>query len=521
MKKLFFMLVSVMLAFGSCDFIGMEDPEQSEQTDDKNEDGKDEGKDEGEDEGKDENEGEDNGENKEENEDGEGNEGGDESGDNENDENGGGEGPEDGVVLEPDQQKVRLEEIAENLMDEYPSEDFKDLFSLADRFSERYLENVSDNYWDPVFDYCEERGEELFFYTESESTAGKNIYRKYNTEAFLEFSHFHGQITLGQYSATCEDYDGTRMVFDLGNDSYVVEIAPSGKTTKAIYTFEDVYGYEMNNGYWVDDYTWVDDYVMIHAVDRYHFEVDVPERIRAVVTKNGSDFAVVDIAFILNFNKNGIDITTDCFKVSATAQIDGHSAVIEKTGYDASTGRAEVSFTLRKGAQDIIRAQSSANAKFELITEVDESNDWYDDYVYPEFSLAKDFNMFVDVLGQLQVRASCVDGLKVSEYVENFYDADNLNVVERAIDNINNYVDCGLYYDGTNVRQAEVVMDYYVERDDYYGYEWYELDPIIVFPDGSKYAFYEYFDEGSFDGVLTSFELWIDLYATMLEHYFD
>jgi hypothetical protein len=64
-------------------------------------------------------------------------------------------------------------------------------------------------------------------------------------------------------------------------------------------------------------------------------------------------------------------------------------------------------------------------------------------------------------------------------------------------------------------------MDYYVERDDWDGTEWYELEPIIKFPDGSKYAFYEYFDEDSFEGLSSSFELWLNMYETMLEHYFE
>ena len=87
--------------------------------------------------------------------------------------------------------------------------------------------------------------------------------------------------------------------------------------------------------------------------------------------------------------------------------------------------------------------------------------------------------------------------------------------------NINNSIELGVYYDKSVTRQAKIVFDYFVERDDYYGDEWYELEPIIEFPDGSKYAFYEYFDEDSFEGVTNSFELWINMYETMLEHYFD
>ena len=167
----------------------------------------------------------------------------------------------------------------------------------------------------------------------------------------------------------------------------------------------------------------------------------------------------MDMKFTQSFSQSGVDVTTDCFKVTSTVNIDGHVAVIEKTGYDASTGKAEVSFMLKNGAKVIMSAKASADAKFKLITEEDEWSDGYDDYVYPEFSVAKNFSVSLDVLGELQVKASCTDGLRVAEYVENFYDAENNSTAERAIDNINNYTDCKLYYDGTSVVQAELIMD--------------------------------------------------------------
>lgn len=498
-------MASLMLAFAACDEIiptpdDGPDEEQTENNGDKDGDGKEDGKEDGKNEG-------------------EGENGESENGDGENGDGNGDTPPEDDAPLEPSAQKVRLETIAENVMDTYPADDFKDLFSLIEKFYVTYFEDVNEYYWDPLFNYCEERGEEMFFYTEEESAKGGATYINLTTEGFLEFSQLHGLITLGANSMTCEDYDGTKMVFDLDGDSYVVEVTPSGKTTTAKYTYNDVWGGEYNDGYWDEESDmWIDDYVVIHYNDKYQFEVEVPEKIDAVITKNGSDFATVALEFTQSFSKNGVDVTTDCFKVSATAEIDGHTAIVEKSGYDASTGDAYASFTLKKGSEVVLKSKASAKASFTLVTERSESESYYYDYTYPEFSVAKDFDFNIDVLGELQVKLTCTDGLKVADYVMNFYDAEDVNSVERAIDNINNYVTCGIYYDGTDVCQADVVMDYYVDKGD--TYEWYELDPILVFPDGSKYAFYEYFDEEAFDGVIKSFDLWLEMYETMLDHYF-
>lgn len=425
-------------------------------------------------------------------------------------------------VLSPDEQKVKLEEIAENFMNEYPAAEFEEFFKLADKFAETYLDNVSDEYWDPFFEYCEERGEDMFFYEEKEEEKNGEIHRSWNTEAFLEFSQLKGLLTLGATSATCEDYDGTKMVFSLGKDKYIAELITSGKTTTAIYTYESIYGYEDYNGYWDEQNEyWVDEHVMVHTKDRYHFEVEVPEKINVSVTKNGKDFAKAVFVFDNRFSADGVDVTVDCFQVTATITIDGHSVVLGKSGYDAATSKAVVTCALKKGEDIIAHTQISGDAKMKLVTEEDEWSNGYDTYTYPEFTLAKNFDIYMDILGELQVRGKCTDGVSLAENVENFWDAENDTQAERAVDNMNNYVEAGLYYDMTAPLQAEIVMDYFVEKDDYSGDTWYELEPIIVFSDGSKYAFYEYFDEDSFAGLESSFELWLDLYDTMLEHYFD
>lgn len=427
-----------------------------------------------------------------------------------------------GEVLTPDDQKLKLEEVAENFMDEYPAAEFEEFFSLADKFADTYLDNVNESYWDPFFEYCEERGEEMFFFEDKEEKKNGEIHRSWNMEAFLEFSDIHGLLTLGATSATCEDYDGTKVVFSLGKDNYVVELNASGKTTEAVYTYENIYGYEDYNGYWDEQNGyWVDDYVMVHSKNHYYFEVQVPEKINLTVTKNGKDFASAVFVFENSFSADGVDITMDCFHITATVTIDGHSVVLGKSGYDAATGKAAVTYALKKGEDVIVYGQFSGDVKAELVTEDDEWSGGYDTYTYLDCKLAKNFDFYLDILGKLQVRGKCSDAVSLAENVENFWDAENDNQAERALDNINNYFELGLYYDMTSSLQAEIVMDYFVEEDDYYGDTWYELEPIIVFPDGSKYAFYEYFDEDSFTGLESSFELWLNLYETMLEHYFD
>lgn len=53
--------------------------------------------------------------------------------------------------LEPSAQKVKLENVAEALMDEYPASGFEDFFLLADRFSKTYFEDILSLSRNPFF----------------------------------------------------------------------------------------------------------------------------------------------------------------------------------------------------------------------------------------------------------------------------------------------------------------------------------------------------------------------------------
>lgn len=419
--------------------------------------------------------------------------------------------------LTPDEQKSRLEKIANNLMNEYPARGFDDLMELGLAFGEEYLE--SDYDWDPFFEFCEDRGYEIFFEEENRTEVNGEVHYDWSLLALMEMSDLKGKIVLGSSSVSCTDYDGTQMIFTLDGKEYVAEMTYSGKVTTLKYTFEDIYGYEINDGYYDESSGyWVDDYVLIHYNDKYHFEVDVPENMNIVITEDGSEFASVAIGFDVESGKE-VNITKDCLFISVTAEIDGNEFILEKSGYDAAKDRVSLYSEVRKDGKSIASVEFSAKAEFGLVTEREENDygEYYQD-TYLDIEILKDFKVSADILGELQIKGTCSNGITLGDYIDNFYSSSNESQVERAVDNINNCLDLYLYYDGTDVVQAEIIMDYYVE-DDYYD-TYYELEPIIVFPDGSKYAFYEYFDEDSFNDLIESFELWIEQYEDMSESYY-
>lgn len=411
--------------------------------------------------------------------------------------------------MTPDEVKERLELVAQDLMDEYPAETFEDFIELSSLFAEKYFDYDYD--WDDFYEYCEEKGEGMYKFTENEWYEDGTDYYEYTDEILIMLSDIQGKLTLGENSAKCSDYDGLKVIFTLNGNDYEADVTFSGKKTTAYYSFTNVYG--DNDPYYGNPY---------HNEGTYKIKVEVPEKVTIKVTENGKLFADITVGFIASFTQSGVSLTKDCFLVNTTIKIDGHEFVISNTGYNASIGKATAGAEIKKGSKSIFKMELSGDVDVKLVTDEYVSDDgYYDSDVYPEFTKAKNAKISVDILGQMQVKGSCNNILTLSDYMDNLWEANDKSTAERAVDNINNQLDLGLYYDGSSTKQADIIMDYYVVEDDYYGDEWYDIEPIIVFNDGSKYAFYEYFDEDDFDGTIDHFELWIEMYETMLEHYFD
>ena len=88
---------------------------------------------------------------------------------------------------------------------------------------------------------------------------------------------------------------------------------------------------------------------------------------------------------------------------------------------------------------------------------------------------------------------------------------------ERAAERATELVDLNLYYDCTPTVQARIEFDPIAEYDDIYGEELYWIEPVIVFEDGSRYAFDKFFRERDFRDLIQNFEDFILDYEDMVE----
>lgn len=396
--------------------------------------------------------------------------------------------------LTPEDQKVKMEEVAQEFMDKYPADTFEDFFGLSKRFAEKYFDYDYD--WDGFFMYCEEKGEDMYSYFEDvDYVDGKYCYET-TTDIVVMLSNLNGKVVLGENSVSCSDNKGLSVEFSLDGKDYVAELSFSGKKTVVNYSFFEVY-----DGYY--DY----------YEDTYNVEVEIPETISLKVTENGKTYAEITWTFSFSISDEGVNLNKDSMHVSTSIKIDDNEMTIKKTGYDSAKNKAMAGVSLKKGSETVLDAEFSADVDVNLVEE--------DDVISLEVKMTKNADFYIDILGEMQIKGKCSDMIALAGYVENFLEAEDEAAIKRILDDINGAIDLGLYYNGSSKKTADVVMDFYVYYDEYWDEEFMEIEPILVFDDGSRYSFYEYFDEESFAGVIDSFELWIEMYETMLEHYFD
>ena len=392
-------------------------------------------------------------------------------------------------TLTPDEQKEKLEDVALEFTDCYPAETFDEFFELSEKFAEAYFDEDYD--WDDVLEYCEEKADGMYEFFES----GSVDHYVSTTDLIIMLSDIEGKIVLGSRSARCSDYDGVRVEFELGGNDYVADLTFSGKKTLVEYSFVNSY----------------EDYYESYE-DTYNFTVEVPETISLVITENGSKYAEVTLSMSFSLSYEEVNFTRDNLFVSTSIKIGDNELILKQSGYDALKDKLSAGCTLKKGSKVIVDADFSADVDVDV--DIDE------DELYTDVDEVKNINIYLDILGELQIKGSCSDLLSLAENMNDLYEASSNSDAERLITRINKQLDLGLYYNGSSNKTADIVMEYYVEEE-YDGEEWYDIEPILQFSDGSSYTFFEYFDEDFFEDMVDSFERWLENYETMLKHYFE
>lgn len=385
-------------------------------------------------------------------------------------------------VLNDREQKEKLEQVALKLMDVFDAKEYEDLVELSEvmySHCERYF-GEEDYDWSDLEDAFEEIGETLY------DERQKNDYKwEYTYTLFL--SNCTGIITLDRNRATFKESDETKIIIrNVDGLDWEASVKPKGLKKVFLGEFLETY------------YDYDQEYTEI-----YDITVEIPSSLSLEVKKGGQFFANAEVKFDYSISEDGVDVERDRIGVEVDLKIDDLTLNLKKASYNASTGSFEYSMSLRKGDLFIFSQSVSANAEIDFEEDEDEVyvNDW-------DGSAQVQMN----ILGEIQIKGSCDDLNKLYTYVEEEFTS--LSEAERAADKVTRLIDLGIYYDGTSVKQASIVFEAVVEED-YYG-EYYWIEPVLEFDDGTRYFFYDYFDDRIFENLIEDFEDFIYDYEDMV-----
>lgn len=448
--------------------------------------------------------------------------------------------------LQPDEQKAKLEQVAVKMLEMTPAEDAEEFLKLADTFFSEYMYN-EDYDMEELFCFFEEAGEDM--YTEEErdyfNTAKNQYISESSSNMLIVLSNKKGEFSFGKESVEQVDstYAGLKLNIPMDGKDYVAEIKVSGKTTEA--TFLDYYydSYE-SSGYWDEmRQEWVEKEITRIYDHKSQCTIEVPEKIEVGLYEGGKPVATITMDIQKNFTDKKIVLTVDNFNVKTKVTLDnGYEIVMDEVKYNGASSEASASMIIKVDAVSLVSAKASCDLQLEEKEIKYEYSNGYSIYNNLIVKKSKNINIAVDLLGMVQFKGKCTDGKAVSEEIDAYYDAlrnyddqtGNYKSPDEAaglrhLNNINAKLDLGVYYDGGSNKQAKLEFEMSKES----GWDMngdglvnaqdvcYDIIPVIVFNDGSRYTVEDYFTEEAFENLLDSVENYGEGYDDLLGIYTD
>lgn len=402
--------------------------------------------------------------------------------------------PDDIIVkgketLEPEQQKLKLEQVATKLINLLPASELEDVMDIcakalgdgAASFEEGYDISELEGVWEDMAD-------DFFSYQEISDTEVRIF-------LYLFLSNCTGTVEFGEHKATYRKSSDTKVIF-YEEDGTKWEAIITPKKLKTVYL-----------GEWMDSYYDYDGYDNVWYTRYYNVSVEVPGSLSASIKRNGKTFAAASFSIEHNIGKDGVDIEKNFISLSCELQFDDLKFNVSKVMYNAKNGNIEFSASIYKGDIFVCSGRFSGNATYDLAEDGD----------ILEWS-GKGFEFSANLLGEIQIKGNCKDAKKLAEYTDSEINSES--ELERLADNANSLFDINVYYDGTSTKQAAIEMEPMV-GENHYGGTSYWIEPVLVFNDGSRYLFYEYFDEEDFKYLIQKFERMVENYASLASSFED
>jgi hypothetical protein len=197
-------------------------------------------------------------------------------------------------------------------------------------------------------------------------------------------------------------------------------------------------------------------------------------------------------------NGDGIINQEDNINIGYTVKVGVYT--FDLTQADYATDHASVKASIYNGKKLIIGTELSAAYEYSFENTPEST----------AFEVTKaSANAMVDLAGKTQIRFNLPDGLRVEELSTQlnaqYQDGAAFKATLAEIEKLYGF---GVYYDGKKTLQATLGFEAMSVNDEVAGEYWY-ANPVIRFADGTSYAVEEYFNEERFGNLANDIMSWI------------
>lgn len=409
--------------------------------------------------------------------------------DTENPENPGtGEEPGDSTSpLTPDEHKQKLENIAIEFVDEFDTADFEALIGSLSYFEDLF--EVDDELVEgPGDEYIDEATRAL----KSFSVAGLINAVTRASEQFI-------------FDINDEDFDFNGAVIDFTEESEEPSFEYDGNLGECVVKWEDSVA-TFSWGETKGQYTYIDEEEDVEYIVKIPAYINLSLKISGVEHLN------------INVEPNYTDNHTYAPKITIKLN-GGYEIVCENI---ADNQKLSCAYSLSKNGKRLAGAVAAASIK-DFTNPENWYNEYYDDYykeyiteIAPEIYFGKNVtngSIQIDILTLTLTAAGDFTGMydKIEEldskYIcwddeGNYYEDQEKAYYNDLCELINNTVEFVALYNDTNEKIADIKVQPRRSVYDVDGDIDYEIDLVLVFPDGSKHVMQDYFTADSFEDLM-------------------
>ena len=326
----------------------------------------------------------------------------------------------------------------------------------------------------------------------------------------------------------------------------VLKAKVSGKEQTVYVTQDDDnWIYNSYNEVWVDkdtvltvrDYDWendsyeykdvkVDGYYLYRSEETYDvndIKVSVPEHVELTLTQDGKTVVSTEVDLNLSGIENErLNVNKTMLGFKTKTKVGPTEFVVNKFDYKNASKSDYSMFSTINGkklwevsGEFLSEINYKGDQKYQYLEELME--DIYDDR---DASVSKFTGVVanVNILNEVQIKASISDAKKLIDLFDDAYDHDEEEAYfKNKVAEINKLINMGLYYYGGSKLQAKVRLEPFEDEDDewWYGndgeyghktYTYWDMEPVIEFSNGQTYSMDEFFNEDDFKSFVELIE---------------